>query len=679
MTRQELLVNIPLLSTLSALGLFVAVHAITVWRNRNRAAVASRGSSGRFAVIQWLSWGLVAAGLLGLAGSLISLEFAARQGLLSGNGLFAVRARDGWTLEFLFDGDSVQAGALLARLHSPEREAELNVLHLREIGLATRKTLLSHQPLAPDPKLVRQLHDTTDERRQLRAYLRQLISEGRLVSRTLLVEGLEKREKLQELQSDGTRLAREVEQARAKKHLSEQNLQRIEGMVAGKLATQVSLDEMRTELEVLQSEVAGLLASSTHNKGEQQLVEGNIARLEALHTKQSQHLQDELELTHAELDDMTEARQGLESRLAEDLERARRLREQELKAVDLDLQQIQTQVRALEAILNITAPFAGEVVYREPSPNAAEAATPLLVLAPRGEFDLRLRLPAAEVSALAAAGAVTIELTEPSVQRRFPGELIRWHALPEDPGFVLAQLRCQPPAEAIRELATGAKVAARLVWRPPLSTISTFPLAMTALLVGALGIGLGWARVGPRWASETTRVAGAEPLLEGGPLEERLTDPPVDTAMAGRAEPAPSALGHSWTANVQYGVFGDLLRTLAQQLRESVVYDQPDASLLAAVEWSLDRHHTRAVDTLRGVLTKKWRPEPASAMNASPGSCAWWPQPWSKRRRSAPRHRREPTDGPRAHPGGRGNPDAVVHPTCQGCDGSHAWSRSLWP
>jgi hypothetical protein len=127
---------------------------------------------------------------------------------------------------------------------------------------------------------------------------------------------------------------------------------------------------------------------------------------------------------------------------------------------------------------------------------------------------------------------------------------------------------------------------------------------MTALLVGALGIGLGWARVGPRWASETTRVAGAEPLLEGGPLEERLTDPPVDTAMAGRAEPAPSALGHSWTANVQYGVFGDLLRTLAQQLRESVVYDQPDASLLAAVEWSLDRHHTRAVDTLRGVLSQ---------------------------------------------------------------------------
>lgn len=58
----------------------------------------------------------------------------------------------------------------------------------------------------------------------------------------------------------------------------------------------------------------------------------------------------------------------------------------------------------------------------------------------RGGFDLRLRLPAAEVSALAAAGAVTIELTEPSVQRRFPGELIRWHALHQERYALLAVL-----------------------------------------------------------------------------------------------------------------------------------------------------------------------------------------------------------------------------------------------
>jgi len=52
MTRPDLVVNILLLSALSALGLFMAVHAVTVWRTRNRAAVASPGPGGRLAGIQ---------------------------------------------------------------------------------------------------------------------------------------------------------------------------------------------------------------------------------------------------------------------------------------------------------------------------------------------------------------------------------------------------------------------------------------------------------------------------------------------------------------------------------------------------------------------------------------------------------------------------------------------------
>jgi hypothetical protein len=57
-------------------------------------------------------------------------------------------------------------------------------------------------------------------------------------------------------------------------------------------------------------------------------------------------------------------------------------------------------------------------------------------------------------------------------------------------------------------------------------------------------------------------------------------------------EPAAATIG------TEYGAEGTMLRMLGLQLRESIVRGELDPSLIAAAEWALDRHRSRAVRLL---------------------------------------------------------------------------------
>ena len=82
---------------------------------------------------------------------------------------------------------------------------------------------------------------------------------------------------------------------------------------------------------------------------------------------------------------------------------------------------------------------------------------------------------------------------------------------------------------------------------------------------------------------------------------ESSTPHPMPIMMGGTASDT-GLPGHPDEAHLSYGVLSGILQTLAYRLRESVVYDNLDAALLTAIEWHLDRHHTRAVAVLNEVL-----------------------------------------------------------------------------
>lgn len=600
----ELLPNLLMLGGLVGFIIFAFLHAFGVWRHRHTTTTsgsAALASSAR----QWIAWGLLLAGTFGLIATFVWQEFTAREGLLSGDGLFAVRARSGWMLDFLFSGESVDAGQVLARLRSPAREAELRALQWRRTALEARKQMLSKQPMELDPELVRRFQEATTNRWQLRASLTQLSSEHRLVTRELLAEHLVKQEKHQQLHTEIAQLEHELAQAQAKRQLSEHTVQRLEAMLQRHLVASAELEAQQTELAVFKAQVANLHARLTSKQEEQRLLAHDMARLQALRTTQSQQLGDEIERTRAEMGDATQVTHDSETQLVNDLKRAALVHERQLEAVELELRQVEAQLQGLEATLQVRAPFAGHVVYRDPSPNAAVDATTVLVLAPPEGFKLHLRLPASEVQALAHAGPVTLELLDPAVQRRFRASLVRWQQLPDDPRFVLAELQCQPSAHAIRELASDEKVAARLVWRPPLSTAALFPFAAGAVVLGSIGLVLPWIH---RGRQADCRMGGSEHAeVHDEDMCPRTREHEVPTSqttpvIVGGAASDVGLPSHTASVHIPYGALSGMLPTLAYQLRESVVHDKFDAALVTAIEWNLDRHHTRAVAILTAIL-----------------------------------------------------------------------------
>jgi hypothetical protein len=109
------------------------------------------------------------------------------------------------------------------------------------------------------------------------------------------------------------------------------------------------------------------------------------------------------------------------------------------------------------------------------------------VLAPAKGLRLRIRLASLEANALEKAGPVILEMVWQDVQRRFPGYLIRRCELNDDPGFVVGELACNPPAEAVRDLASNKTVKARLLWSPPLYNLPLFNLGVALSAIGFVG------------------------------------------------------------------------------------------------------------------------------------------------------------------------------------------------
>jgi hypothetical protein len=59
--------------------------------------------------------------------------------------------------------------------------------------------------------------------------------------------------------------------------------------------------------------------------------------------------------------------------------------------------------------------------------------------------------------------------------------------LNHDPGFVMGELACNPPAEAVRDLASNKTVKARLLWSPPLYNLPLFNLGVALSAIGFVG------------------------------------------------------------------------------------------------------------------------------------------------------------------------------------------------
>jgi hypothetical protein len=228
-------------------------------------------------------------------------------------------------------------------------------------------------------------------------------------------------------------------------------------------------------------------------------------------------------------------------------------------------------------------------MYRERSPNTAEPHDALLVMGGDDGLVLRTRMPVAQAKSLASAGEIEAELASAALVPFFSAKYLRHVALERRPGYAVVELACRLPEDAVRDVVHGRKVTARLLWRPPLWTIAPFDLGVALVVVGLVG----WLATGHRskrrvGASKSSAATSCARSRSSIASHGSVVQQPCVSTVAGFSVPR----------ELELGELAASLRMLGDRFRTSLIHGQIDDQLIAAVEWALDRHHTRAIEIL---------------------------------------------------------------------------------
>ena len=580
-----------LLSGLIGFAAFCISYALLVWRRRNTSARGSQAPRSeklrRWAACLFLAGGIA----VGIALAVRELDRA--EGVLAGDGLFAIRTPgEEFRLTYLADSRTVGEGDLLARLESPEATAEVRQFELEGRRLEKERDALLLDCLKLDPEMVRRHQNAITMANRLQASVDQLLPARESLLRQATLERLDRQETRTQLEIDIAWYEGELERATRELSYVQRDLERVNPLIEQNAVTEAEVDSRRRQADELSLEVANLRERVDGLKKREAQIDRSLQEIATLLEEQTETLGSELDRARTDRVKAASQTEALAECLDDDLDRARQFRQRELEQLDLELQQCQAQREGVEQTLEIRAPHAGTVVFRDPSPRSAEEQRPLFVLAKSPGFRLQAKLPRGQLASLAAAGDVTIELLDPFVEPFFVGRFLQARPMPRKPNYVVADLACQPPEEAIRELLEGEKIVARLQWRPPLTTLLPFQVGAVLLLAG----GMLWLITlvhRPRRKDQTLQSGS------NGHGDAKHESPVPEAAMA-RARR--SQLPVRRKTDLESGPVAVLHELLGERLREGVLRDEVDSDLLSALEWALDRHHSRAVRQIRAGL-----------------------------------------------------------------------------
>lgn len=568
------ILRLALLSGLMGFVVFCLSYAGQVWRKRTRATEPALLS---VAGLRPFAAGLLLfAGVAGILGGLIVREFQFPAGVLSGQELATVRARDDCELEELTGADAIAAGDVLARFRHPKTAAQADMIRLRLTRLDAARGRVTHTPAKIDDELTRAAEDIRHWKMRLKESLEQLSAQCYTTVRDGVETGLRRGDMVAKLESDVARLSAELDTARHQAKYSAAQIQRVREL-RDKRATSI----MELEKEQLNHDTAAATIEHSQKqieclRREQEQLRASLRTFDALAKEQAKGLNELIGDIRRDLDDVARREEELAGQIAADKDRARRLQEFELRQIDAESREAEAELAGLHATVTVRAPFAGRVWYRDPSPRSIYKSGPLLVVGPEHGSLLKLRTGAAAAAGLEAAGAVLLRPVGGGLQRRFEGRFYRAEELPHEPGMRLVELRCVPPRDAIADLAEGKPVQCEVLWNAPPWSEPWY--AACAVLVGVGVVGLAWPR-----GRQPMRVA--PPVARPEPLTPRPTD-------------APRAIA------TEYGTDGAMLHLLAGRFRDAVVRQSAEPDVMGAVEWSLDRHHARAVRFLRTALAE---------------------------------------------------------------------------
>ena len=372
----ETVLHVALFSGILGFAAFCASYAFHVWRSRNSANSRKTAHRGWIAFVARWSVAALGTGCILMLAAAIWREVRPREGVLTGDGLYTVRADESLKLEYVTNARTVQAGEVLARFRSPERRAEITELELKRQILETQRQVIQLQPLAPDGELVRDYEKHDADQRQLLASLANLIPDHALVVREQLRDTLDKTERINSLNTRIENARRELQQAIAKRTLARQHLNRIQNLSDGGAAPVIELNERTADSSVLETEVTRLEACIGNMEIEKRHLQGSMPRFAACTSQQAEDIGREITRARQQLAGTSVELQVSDEHLAQDRKRAELVKKQMLQQIDFEVQQCQAKLKGIHDVLEIKAPFSGIVAYCRPDSRHCFAVVP---------------------------------------------------------------------------------------------------------------------------------------------------------------------------------------------------------------------------------------------------------------------------------------------------------------
>ena len=577
-----------LLSALIGFFVFCASYTILVWKKRRQSSAPAHSSS---RVRGWSVTCLVL-GILGLGITIAIREAVRADGMLGGDGLYAIRSSADLRVVQLADEGPVKEGDILARFASPETQAEIDQAEISRDVLKTEKERLLLQPLPPNPELVRRHDHAAAERRQILSRLTYV----QLTFRDLTQSIATQRDMLGKIENDFQVAQGELGQAVVKRDISAKQLKREREFAAKANISANDLNEREKEFQSLEVEVVKLEGRLKATVAQRKQCQESLDKLEKQSAEQGAQLSAELADTKKELERAKIECARIEKLLVDDEKVAQQRRERELEEYDFKVKQADVQLLAKRNKLEVKAPYDGQVIYRHSSPGTALNQGTVLVLSPPEGLRFRFRLAQEQVDALRKAGTIVVELEETAnnVEQRFPAHFLTATTLLRDPGMALVDLECQAPPETVAALAEGKPIKARFSWRPPLMNMTPmFPISLVLIVLGIFGLVTsslsGWASLKsttPNDDDEDLIATLAKPpaAKEGDTTEDMADTIPVRPELPGIPKEAPV---QPWEHPV--GI----------RLREALIRENVAPELLDAVETAIEVQQDAVIVPIR--------------------------------------------------------------------------------
>lgn len=450
------------------------------------------------------------------------LSFAGRErgGVVESSGLFTVPARSDASLSYLAAGETIQKGQIVARFASESLDHRIAGLRARrqELVASQRALQASALPISTDDFVKMQ---AAEQRLTQIEQKRADLDRQRFIARQQLLSGHAAWERAR-----GDLVARlpQLEQALTAGQIEDETaaraFARIKGLRERGYSTVTQLDQVTITATTARQRLAGTRealtstrqAIATLDEGNTQsrvLLEGQLGKISA----EIETLDVQLALARGTLTALKPTLEGNRSAAAD-------RRRHEIAAASARIEELDNEIAAAIAQLQVKSPVGGRVLYRNAATATLNGSLPVLVVASHDGFLMRIDMPRDEIAALErdAAGGQTFDVVvdDRDVRRLVPARLVRIDDGGFDPKRVTAVFGLALPEDMLVRMALkGTSPRGTLRWSPP-----AFDVVSTRV-VQALGLKRDPARVAdevqpgplrPRRASDKPKPQDERPI-----------------------------------------------------------------------------------------------------------------------------------------------------------------------